>query len=89
MVEIYTSMFCGYCMQAKRLLEHKAAEYREIDIGFEAGARAEMLGRSGGQTSVPQIFIDGRHVGGCAELFALEEQGELDRLLNPEQTEQH
>lgn len=82
MVEIYTTMFCGYCMQAKRLLDKKGAEYKEIDIGFEPGARDEMLGRAGGKTSVPQIFINGRHVGGCDDLFELEFDGELDSLLN-------
>jgi glutaredoxin 3 len=82
MVEIYTTMFCGYCMQAKRLLDKKGVEYKEIDVGFEPGAREEMLARAGGRTSVPQIFIEGRNIGGCDELFALESRGELDSLLN-------
>ena len=81
MVDIYTTMFCGYCMQAKRLLDQKNVAYREIDIGFEPGAREEMLKRSGGRTSVPQIFIGTTHVGGCDELFELERRGELDGLL--------
>ena len=82
MVEIYTTMFCGFCMQAKRLLDKKGVEYKEIDVGFEPGAREEMLGRAGGRTSVPQVFINGRHIGGCDDLFELEFDGELDSLLN-------
>ena len=81
MVEIYTTMFCGYCMQAKRLLDHKNVAYKEIDVGFEPGARQEMLSRSGGRTSVPQIFIGETHIGGCNELYELDGSGELDGLL--------
>jgi glutaredoxin 3 len=81
MVEIYTTMFCGYCMQAKRLLDQKGVSYREVDVSFEPGAREEMMQRAGGRTSVPQIFIAGQHIGGCDDLFELERRGELDGLL--------
>ncbi len=80
-VTIYTRMLCGYCSAAKRLLEAKGVAYEEIDVTLDRAARARMLERSGGAATVPQIFIDGRHVGGCDELYALEERGELDGLL--------
>lgn len=79
-VVIYTQPFCGYCTAAKRLLSRKGAAFAEIDVMAEAGRRAEMMERSGRRT-VPQIFIDGRHVGGYDDLRALDESGELDRLL--------
>jgi glutaredoxin 3 len=80
-VEIYTRAFCGYCTRAKRLLDEKGADYEEIDITFDGSKRAEMLARAEGRTSVPQIFIDGRPVGGSDDLYALEGEGELDPLL--------
>jgi glutaredoxin 3 len=79
-VVIYTQPFCGYCTAAKRLLKQKGAAFTEIDVMAEAGRRAEMMERSGRRT-VPQIFIDGRHVGGYDDLKALDDTGELDRLL--------
>jgi glutaredoxin 3 len=82
-VVVYSQPFCGYCAAAKRLLEQKGAAFTEIDVTFEAGRRAEMIERSGGRRTVPQIFIDGRHVGGYDDLRALDETGELDRLLAP------
>jgi glutaredoxin 3 len=82
-VIVYSQPFCGYCSAAKRLLEEKGAEYAEIDVMFEAGRRSEMIERSGGRRTVPQIFIDGRHVGGYDDLSALDKAGELDRLLAP------
>lgn len=80
-VEIYTSPFCGFCMRAKSLLDHKGVVYDEINVMMDSGRRAEMTKRAGGATSVPQIFIDGEHVGGCDELMMLEHQGKLDSKL--------
>jgi len=81
-VIIYSQPFCGYCSAAKRLLKEKGAEFAEVDVMMEAGRRDEMIERSGRRT-VPQIFIDGRHVGGYDDLSALDRSGELDRLLAP------
>ena len=80
-VEIYTGMMCGYCMRALRLLESKKIAYKEIDVSLNSKLRAEMRQRAGGRSSVPQIFIDGDHVGGCDDLYALEESGRLDDML--------
>jgi glutaredoxin 3 len=80
-VIVYSQPFCGYCTAAKRLLQQKGVEITEVDVTAEAGRRAEMLERSGGRRTVPQIFIDGRHVGGYDDLSALDRSGELDRLL--------
>ncbi|MBX5453916.1 MAG: glutaredoxin 3 [Acidobacteriia bacterium] len=80
-VEIYTQPWCPYCARAKRLLEKKGIEYREISAPHGSPERAEAIARSGGRTTVPQIFINGRHIGGCDDLFALDEAGELDPLL--------
>jgi glutaredoxin 3 len=80
-VEIYSSLFCPYCTRAKRLLNQKGIEYIEIDVIADTSKRSEMVQRAGGRTSVPQIFIDGEHVGGSDELYALERQGKLDALL--------
>jgi glutaredoxin 3 len=80
-VEIYAKAFCGYCFRAKRLLDSKGIEYDEREVVFGGPEKQEMIERSGGRTTVPQIFIDGRHIGGCAELFELESQGKLDELL--------
>ena len=81
-VIVYSQPFCGYCSAAKRLLKEKGAEFSEVDVMLEAGRRDEMIERSGRRT-VPQIFIDGRHVGGYDDLSALDRSGELDRLLAP------
>jgi glutaredoxin 3 len=81
-VEIYTKAFCPYCARAKRLLEEKGADYEEFEISAGGEKRQEMIQRAGGRTTVPQIFIDGRHVGGSDDLAALERQGELDPLLS-------
>lgn len=80
-VEIYSSMLCSFCYSAKRLLKLKQAEFTEVDVTFRPSRRSEMMSRAGGYTSVPQIFIDGRHVGGCQELYALDREGRLDKLL--------
>ena len=80
-IVVYSQPFCGYCSAAKRLLTQKGAAFTEVDVMFDSGRRSEMLSRSGGRSTVPQIFIDGRHVGGYDDLSALDKAGELDRLL--------
>jgi glutaredoxin 3 len=80
-VEIYTDFFCGHSARAKRLLDAKGVAYEELDVMAQPGRRAEMAERSGGRESVPQIFIDGVHVGGAEDLEALDAAGELDGLL--------
>jgi len=80
-VELYTTMFCPYCVRARALLERKGAAFTEIDIIEEPARRAEMIRRAGGRTSVPQIFINGEHIGGSDELSALEQAGKLDQML--------
>ena len=80
-IEIYTSPTCGYCHAAKRLLAQKGAAFAEVDVVRQPERRAEMMSRANGRRTVPQIFIDGRHVGGCDELYALERAGKLDPLL--------
>ncbi|MGB1355795.1 MAG: glutaredoxin 3 [Candidatus Puniceispirillaceae bacterium] len=80
-VEIYTGMMCGYCTRALRLLDSKDVVYKQIDVSMNSKLRAEMRARAGGRTSVPQIFIDDTHVGGCSELYELEGAGKLDSML--------
>jgi glutaredoxin 3 len=80
-VEIYTKMFCPYCVRAKQLLTSKGADFEEYDISMGGPKRAEMLSRANGGSTVPQIFIDGAHVGGSDDLAALERAGRLDPLL--------
>ena len=80
-IEVYSSMLCPYCYRAKKLLEQKGADFTEIDVMLNPRRKAEMVQRSGGRTSVPQIFIGDRHVGGCDELFALDAGNKLDPLL--------
>jgi glutaredoxin 3 len=72
---------CGYCFAAKRLLRRKGVEFREFNVSLRPGRRIEMMERAGGRHTVPQIFIDGRHIGGCDELLALDAAGKLDPLL--------
>ena len=80
-VEIYTTMFCPYCARAKALLQKKGASYTEYDIEAETALREEMIRRAGGRSTVPQIFIDGAHIGGSDELAALDRVGQLDARL--------
>jgi glutaredoxin 3 len=80
-VEIYTKAFCPYCARAKKLLGDKGAEFQEFEISAGGEKRQEMIQRAGGRTTVPQIFIDGRHIGGSDDLAALEQAGKLDGLL--------
>ena len=80
-VEIYTKAFCPYCARAKRLLDGKGVDYQEFEISMDRAKRDEMVGRAGGRSTVPQVFIDGQHVGGSDDLAALEREGRLDPLL--------
>lgn len=80
-VEIYTTMLCPYCSRAKKLLEERGAAFQEVDVMCDGSLRTEMRQRAGGRTSVPQIFINGQHVGGCDELYALDRAGKLKPLL--------
>ena len=80
-VEIYTGNFCGYCTRAKQLLSRKGVNFIEYPVGRDPGKRAEMMQRSRGGRTVPQIFIGDRHVGGCDELYALDRAGKLDPML--------
>jgi len=80
-IEIYTTMFCGYCARAKKLLEHKGVAFVEIDVSMDADKRREMAERSGGRRTVPQIFVGGAHIGDSQELHALERAGRLDSIL--------
>jgi glutaredoxin 3 len=80
-IVIYTKATCPYCIRAKALLTEKGAKFEEVPVDFEPRKRDEMISRASGETTVPQIFIGDRHVGGCDELFALEYAGELDPLL--------
>jgi glutaredoxin 3 len=80
-VEIYTTQTCPYGIAAKRLLLKKGVDFKEIDVGGQPQLRAAMTQKAGGRTSVPQIFIDGKHVGGCDDLHALDHAGKLDPML--------
>lgn len=80
-IEIYSKFTCPYCYRAKALLSKKGAEFEEIEISFDSEKRREMIQRSGGRSTVPQIFIAGEHVGGSDDLAALEREGRLDALL--------
>lgn len=80
-VEIYTSPLCGFCHAAKRLLSSKDVSFVEVDIWAQPDRKPEMIQRANGGRTVPQIFIDGTHVGGCDELHALERDGKLDAML--------
>jgi glutaredoxin 3 len=79
-IEIYTTPFCGYCARAKGLLDRKGAAYEEMDVMMDEKKRSEMRERTK-RTTVPQIFINGQHIGGSDELAALEQAGKLDPLL--------
>ena len=80
-VEIYTKTTCPYCVRAKRLLDAKGVQYKEISVDFGGSERQEMLARANGRTTVPQIFIAGRHIGGCDDLMSLQYDGKLDEVL--------
>lgn len=80
-VEIYTTPTCGYCHAAKRLLNRKGVDFREYDVSRDPDLRSEMMRRSNGGRTVPQIFVGETHVGGCDDLHALDHEGRLDGLL--------
>jgi len=80
-VTIYTRQFCPYCTRAVSLLKSKDVKFTEIDAGMDAQKKAEMVERSGGGRTFPQIFIGDKHIGGCDDMMALERSGELDPLL--------
>ena len=80
-VEIYTKATCPYCVRAKMLLQKKGIEPDEIGVDFGGEKKQEMIQRAGGRMTVPQIFINGKHVGGCDDLFELESSGRLDEML--------
>lgn len=80
-IEVYSSLWCPFCARAKALLDRKGVAYREIDVDRDPNLRQQMMQRAGGRRTVPQIFVDGRHVGGSDDLAALERAGELDALL--------
>ena len=80
-VEIYTSPLCGFCYRAKTLLNKKGVDFDEVDVSAHPDRKPEMMARSNGRQTVPQIFINDAHIGGCDDLFDLESNGKLDRLL--------
>ena len=80
-VEVYSTNYCPYCMRAKALLRSKGVAFEEIDVTDDPELRAKMVKRAGGRRTVPEIFINGEIIGGCDELYALEADGALDRLL--------
>ncbi len=78
---IYTTNYCPYCVKVKQLLRKKGVEFEEIDLTNDDAGRVELVEKSGGRKTVPQVFVNGQHVGGCDDLFALDAKGELDTLL--------
>jgi glutaredoxin 3 len=81
-VKIYTTRYCGFCARAKALLKRKGVQFEEIDVTDSAELREKMIELSGGRRTVPEIFIDGKIIGGYEELEALDEAGELDAMLS-------
>jgi glutaredoxin 3 len=80
-VEVYSTAICPYCVRAKKLLRKKGVSFQDIDVMMHPDRRKEMTRRAQGATSVPQIFIDNEHVGGCDDLMALDRSGALDVML--------
>jgi len=80
-VTIYTTLSCPYCVRAKRLLTQKGVAYKEIDVTRDGALRDQMVAAAGGRRTVPQIFIDGKPIGGYEELAALDDAGDLDGFL--------
>lgn len=80
-ITIYTTIFCPYCVMAKQLLKRKGATYEEIDVTGKPALRDEMTVKAGGRSTVPQIWIGDKHVGGCDDLYALDRTGALDLML--------
>lgn len=82
-IVIYTTPICPYCVQAKRLLNRKGVPFEEVDVSRDADLRRMMVMASGGRLTVPQIFVNGSHIGDCDEIYALDKAGKLDPLLTP------
>ena len=80
-VEIYVKSTCGFCYRAVKLLEAKGADYQAYELTWGSPLREEMVQRAGGRTTVPQIFINGEHIGGCDDLHRLDREGRLEQLL--------
>ncbi|MGA2891798.1 MAG: glutaredoxin 3 [Xanthobacteraceae bacterium] len=80
-IDIYTIRYCPYCHDAKELLSRKGVDFHEIDVSANRDSRTEMIARTNGRSTFPQIFIGATHVGGCDDLYALEDAGRLDSLL--------
>ena len=80
-VVVYTTNYCPYCVKVKQLLKNKGVEFQEIDLSNDDTGRLELVNMSGGRKTVPQVFINGQHIGGCDDLFALDAKKELDLLL--------
>ncbi|MBL6928275.1 MAG: glutaredoxin 3 [Rhodospirillales bacterium] len=80
-IDIYTTPFCPFCHRAKALLKHKGAAFNDIDVMMSPAKRREMGERAGGRTSVPQIFVDGEHIGDCTDIHEMESAGTLDAAL--------
>ena len=83
-ITIYTKPFCPFCIRAVSLLEKKGVAFTEIEAAFDAAKKQEMMARSGGRATFPQIFINDQHIGGCDDMMALESDGKLDPLLAAE-----
>jgi glutaredoxin 3 len=83
-IEVYTQPWCPYCSRVVSILNDKGVTFREIDARHGTQERQESIRRSGGRTTVPQVFIDGQHIGGCDDLMALDRAGKLDPLLHPD-----
>ena len=81
-VTIYTRPFCGYCARALSVLGEKGADFTEVEAGMDPALRKEMMDRSGGRATFPQIFVGEQHIGGCDEMLALDRDGKLDALLS-------
>ena len=81
-VTVYTRPFCPYCSRALQVLKQKGVDVTEIEAGMDPALRKEMIARSGGGSTYPQIFIGETHIGGCDDMMALDYSGELDKLLN-------
>lgn len=79
---MYVKMMCPYCIRAKRLLDEKGIPYESYPVDFNGSQRQKMIERARGRTTVPQIFVDGTHIGGCDELLELDHDGRLDELLS-------
>jgi glutaredoxin 3 len=88
MIDIYTIRYCPYCQDAKELLTGKGVEFHEIDASGNRDIRQEMMARANGRSTFPQIFIGATHIGGCDDLYALEEAGKLDKLLDQAKLDQ-